>query len=90
MRTIWKGPFVVAFSPQQLARASIEPIKTDARACTILPAFVAKKFLVHNGKSYVAMTVSEDMVGHRLGEFAATKKPAVFKVRIGRFVWRTF
>ncbi|KAI9018306.1 ribosomal protein S19/S15 [Hyaloraphidium curvatum] len=78
-RAVWKGPFFVAFSPQQLARAAVEPIKTDARSCTILPAFVGKKFLVHNGKNYIPLTVSEDMVGRKLGEFAATKKPAIFK-----------
>lgn len=80
MRSIWKGPFFVPFAPSRLAKAAAEPIRTDARSCTILPSFVGKKFLIHNGKSYVPVTVSEDMVGHKLGEFAATKKPAIFKV----------
>lgn len=74
----------MAFTPQQLARAATEPIRTDARSCTILPSFVGKKFMVHNGKSYIPVTVAEEMVGRKLGEFAATKKPAIFKV--GR-VW---
>ena len=46
------------------------PIRTQARAATILPNFVGLKFQVHNGKVYFDITITEDMVGHRLGEFA--------------------
>ena len=46
------------------------PIRTQARAATILPNFVGLKFQVHNGKVYYDITITEDMVGHRLGEFA--------------------
>jgi ribosomal protein S19 len=47
------------------------PIKTQARSATILPNFVGLKFQVHNGKSYDDVLITEDMVGHKLGEFAA-------------------
>jgi ribosomal protein S19 len=47
------------------------PIKTQARSATILPNFVGLKFQVHNGKVYNDVTITEDMVGHKLGEFSA-------------------
>src|SRR4051812_20671009 len=48
----------------------VPPIKTQARSATILPNFVNLKFQIHNGKNYVDVTITEDMVGHKLGEFA--------------------
>lgn len=51
-----------------------DPIKTWARACQIPPDFVGHTFLVHQGKNFVTVYVSESMVGHRLGEFAPTRK----------------
>ena len=50
------------------------PIKTWSRACVIAPEFVGFTFAVHNGKTHLDVLVSEDMVGHRLGEFSPTKK----------------
>jgi small subunit ribosomal protein S19 len=49
------------------------PIKTWARACTIVPEFVGHTFMVHNGKLHMKVFVTEDMVGHKLGEFAPTR-----------------
>jgi small subunit ribosomal protein S19 len=49
------------------------PIKTWARACTIVPEFVGHTFMVHNGKLHIKVFVTEDMVGHKLGEFAPTR-----------------
>jgi small subunit ribosomal protein S19 len=76
-RSSKKGPFVdfKVFKKVQAAQASgsKEPIKTWARACTIVPEFVGLTFLVHNGKTHIKVFVTEDMVGHRLGEFAATR-----------------
>ncbi len=57
-----------------------EPIKTWRRACTIVPEFVGHTFLVHNGKQHTKVFVTEDMVGHKLGEFAPTR---VFKGHTG-------
>jgi small subunit ribosomal protein S19 len=72
-----KGPFVdfklFKKVQTQTASGSKEPIKTWARACTIVPEFVGMTFLVHNGKAHVKVFVTEDMVGHRLGEFAPTR-----------------
>jgi small subunit ribosomal protein S19 len=76
-RSSKKGPF---FSPKLLKRIlrqkdehSHEPIKTWARSCTILPEFVSHTFMVHNGKAFQKVFVTEDMVGHKLGEFAPTR-----------------
>jgi len=49
------------------------PVRTWARACTIVPEFVGHTFLVHNGRVHVKVYVTEDMVGHKLGEFAPTR-----------------
>jgi len=76
-RSSKKGPFVdfKVFKKVQaaLSSGSKEPIKTWARACTIVPEFVGLTFMVHNGKSHLKVFVTEDMVGHRLGEFAPTR-----------------
>ena len=60
--------------PMPIQRAKpgvrLHPIKTQARSCTIVPSFVGHKFQIHNGKAYTDVTVTEDMVGHKLGEFS--------------------
>lgn len=50
-----------------------------ARSCTILPSFVGLKFLVHNGKDYLPVHVTEEMIGHKLGEFAFTRKRFTYR-----------
>jgi len=50
-----------------------EPIRTWSRDCTIVPDFVGVTFLVHNGRQFIKLYVTEDMVGHKLGEFAPTR-----------------
>jgi small subunit ribosomal protein S19 len=75
-RSLKKGPFVNPKLFQKVERMSHglkEPIKTWARACTIVPEFVGHTFMVHNGKLHVKVFVTEDMVGHKLGEFAPTR-----------------
>lgn len=75
-RSLKKGPFV---DPRLLAKVermgvhAKEPIKTWRRACTIVPEFVGHTFLVHNGKVFTRVFVTEDMVGHKLGEFSPTR-----------------
>ena len=76
-RSLKKGPFVDAklfgkVEKQNLAGTK-DPVKTWARACTIVPEFVGHTFLVHNGKQHTKVFVTEEMVGHRLGEFAPTR-----------------
>jgi small subunit ribosomal protein S19 len=76
-RSLKKGPFVdpnvYGKVQKQRDSGSGEPIKTWARACTIVPEFVGVTFLVHNGKQHLKVFVTEDMVGHKLGEFAPTR-----------------
>ena len=72
-----KGPFVdpKLFRKVELMDASNrkDPIKTWARACTVIPEFVGHTFMVHNGKVHAKVFITEDMVGHRLGEFSPTR-----------------
>ncbi|MEQ8790027.1 MAG: 30S ribosomal protein S19 [Pirellulaceae bacterium] len=74
-RSIKKGPYVdpKLYMKVQNAGSVAEPIKTWARRCTIVPEFVGSTFMVHNGKQHVKVFVTEDMVGHKLGEFAPTR-----------------
>lgn len=76
-RSSKKGPYVDAKVQKKvektLSTASREPIKTWARDCTITPEFVGLTFLVHNGKAHLKVYVTEDMVGHKLGEFSPTR-----------------
>jgi small subunit ribosomal protein S19 len=76
-RSLKKGPFVDARLFAKVERRQSvgdrDPVKTWARACTIVPEFVGQTFLVHNGKMHLKVFVTEDMVGHKLGEFAPTR-----------------
>lgn len=76
-RSLKKGPFVDPrlYEKVEKARSSgnREPIKTWARRCTIPPEFVGQTFEVHNGKVFKRVFVTEDMVGHKLGEFSFTR-----------------
>lgn len=97
-RSAWKGvlamltagPFFVPFPNLQQALKNNTPIRTNARSCTILPNFVGYvhaanprlKFLIHNGKHHIPVSVTEEMVGHKLGEFATTRKRFSY-----RYVW---
>lgn len=77
-RAIWKGPFVdpslLKKVEKQKNESGRKPIKTWSRKSTILPDFVGISFLVHNGKKFIPITISEDMVGHKLGEFSPTRQ----------------
>lgn len=76
-RSIKKGPFIDAHLLKKVdnARGSNDkrPIKTWSRRSTILPDFVGLTIAVHNGKQHIPVYVSENMVGHKLGEFALTR-----------------
>ncbi|MCF0235049.1 MAG: 30S ribosomal protein S19 [Thermoguttaceae bacterium] len=76
-RSLKKGPFVDYKLFSKIAKLNQqdkkEPVKTWARACTIVPEFVGHTFLVHNGKAFLKVYVTEDMVGHKLGEFSLTR-----------------
>jgi small subunit ribosomal protein S19 len=76
-RSVWKGPFVdgyllkKAVTTRQSGRKEI--IRTWSRRSTILPQFVGLTFGVHNGHKFIPVMVTEDMVGHRFGEFSPTR-----------------
>jgi len=76
-RSVWKGPFVDGYllkkAEAALSAARPTPVKTWSRRSTILPQFVGVTFQVHNGKTFIPVNVSEEMVGHKLGEFAPTR-----------------
>ena len=76
-RSVKKGPYIDVKVMQKVLRQKQEsdrsPIKTWARACTIPPDFVGHTFEVHTGKHFQRVFVTEEMVGHKLGEFAPTR-----------------
>ena len=76
-RAVWKGPFVEESLIKKVEKLKDEtnkkPIKTWSRKSTIIPDFVGFSFLIHNGRKFIPLTISEDMVGHKLGEFAPTR-----------------
>lgn len=77
-RSIWKGPFVhpslIKKVEKQKESDSKRPIKTWSRNSTIIPEFIGQKFEIHNGKKFIPITVSEEMIGHKLGEFSPTRQ----------------
>lgn len=76
-RSIKKGPYLDEKLMKKLAglkSGDKTPIKTWVRRSTITPEMIGFSFAVHNGKDFIRVSVSEDMVGHKLGEFSATKK----------------
>ena len=76
-RSVWKGPFVDGYllKKAEAARASTrnDVIKIWSRRSTILPHFVGLTFGVHNGQKHIPVLVSEEMVGHKFGEFSPTR-----------------
>ena len=76
-RSIKKGPFVEQHLLDKIEKLNADgekkPIKTWSRLSTIAPEFVGQTFMVHNGKRFATVFVTENMVGHKLGEFAATR-----------------
>ena len=76
-RSLKKGPFVDEKLYRKVEKMEADgrrdPVKTWARACTIVPEFVGHTFQVHNGRHFIEVFVTEDMVGHKLGEFSITR-----------------
>lgn len=76
-RSVWKGPFVDGYllgkAEKSLESPRREAIKTWSRRSTILPQFVGLTFQVHNGSKFIPVSVTEEMVGHKLGEFSPTR-----------------
>ena len=76
-RSIWKGPFVDGYmlkkAEKALASGRSEVVKIWSRRSTILPQFVGITFGVHNGQKHIPVSVTEEMIGHKFGEFAPTR-----------------
>jgi small subunit ribosomal protein S19 len=76
-RAVWKGPFVEESLIKKVEKQKKDhkkiPIKTWSRKSTIIPEFIGVSFLIYNGKKFIPVTISEDMVGHKLGEFSPTR-----------------
>ncbi len=76
-RSLKKGPYVDEKLYGKVQRLNADgrhvPVKTWARACTIVPEFVGHTFQVHNGRVFIDVFCTEDMVGHKLGEFSLTR-----------------
>lgn len=76
-RSIRKGPYVDVKLMRKVLKdretGGHEPIRTWRRACTIVPEFVGQTFMVHNGRVFIKVYVTENMVGHKLGEFSHTR-----------------
>ena len=83
-RSVWKGPYFDVTLYKKVKKSKEEssksPIKTWSRRSTIIPDFVGVTLSVYNGKSFIPVFVTEDMVGHKLGEFSPTR---VFKGHSG-------
>ncbi|MBC8373424.1 MAG: 30S ribosomal protein S19 [Planctomycetes bacterium] len=84
-RSAKKGPYVDEKLYMKVMKAKEsggrEAIKTWRRACTIVPEFIGETFMVHNGKTFLRVQITEDMVGHKLGEFSPTR---MFRGHSGR------
>ena len=77
-RAVWKGPFVEESLMKKVDKYKTDPkkipIKTWSRKSTIIPDFVGVSFLIYNGKKFIPITISDEMVGHKLGEFVPTRQ----------------
>tara|TARA_B100001173_G_C15556671_1_gene366194 strand:+ start:47 stop:406 length:360 start_codon:yes stop_codon:yes gene_type:complete len=76
-RSVWKGPFVDPSLLKKVEKLKSQsrplPIKTWSRKSTIIPEFIGVSFLIYNGKKFIPIKISEEMVGHKLGEFSPTR-----------------
>ena len=84
MRTVWKGPFIdssILNEIHELHKSSKKknPIKIVSKNSVIFPSFVGLTFFISNGKKFSTLTINENMVGHKFGEFIVTKKYPIHK-----------
>ncbi|RYE05454.1 MAG: 30S ribosomal protein S19 [Rickettsiaceae bacterium] len=75
-RSLWKGPFAEIYL-QKKSR-----IQTQSRRSVILPQYVGKEFQIYNGKHYLLVRATQDMIGHKLGEFATTRRKPNHKKKV--------
>ncbi|MDD3170264.1 MAG: 30S ribosomal protein S19 [Candidatus Paceibacterota bacterium] len=75
-RSLKKGPYIDQRLMEKVKKQKADdgPVKTWSRACTIAPEMIGYTFAVHNGKDFIPVRITEEMVGHKLGEFSPTTK----------------
>jgi len=79
-RSLWKGPFICNKIISDLKHNnSLNTVKTTSRSTTVLPFLIGKTVKLHNGKFYISIKVTEEMIGHKLGEFVPTRLRHVYK-----------
>jgi|TARA_B100000941_G_scaffold271317_1_gene229944 small subunit ribosomal protein S19 len=79
-RSLWKGPFICNNIISDLKNNnSLNTVKTTSRSTTVLPFLIGKTVKLHNGKFYISIKVTEEMIGHKLGEFVPTRLRHVYK-----------
>nr|YP_009317243.1 30S ribosomal protein S19 [Palpitomonas bilix]BAV82411.1 30S ribosomal protein S19 [Palpitomonas bilix] len=80
-RSIWKGPFIDNYLLKKIQKNNTKNkfIKIWSRRSVILSEFIGFKFQVYNGQRFINITVTEDMVGHKFGEFSKTRKQVIHK-----------
>lgn len=78
-RSIWKGPYIRLDLLKKIKQKAKQKIKSWSRDTMIIPDFLGSQFDIYNGKKFVTVSVSEEMIGHKFGEFAPTRKTAIHK-----------
>ena len=79
-RSLWKGPFICNNIISDLKNNNfLNTVKTTSRSTTVLPFLIGKTVKLHNGKFYISIKVTEEMIGHKLGEFVPTRLRHVYK-----------
>ena len=78
-RSSWKGPFITNDLFQEIQKSVKNYLKTTSRASVVLPCLIGKTIHVYNGKFFIPTFITEDMVGHKLGEFVPTRLRHVYK-----------
>jgi small subunit ribosomal protein S19 len=79
-RSLWKGPFICNKIISDLKnKNSLNTVKTTSRSTTVLPFLIGKTVKLHNGKFYISINITEEMIGHKLGEFVPTRLRHVYK-----------
>jgi len=78
-RAVWKGPFFDESFFQQVRQKDKQKIKTTSRSSVILPFLIGKSIQVYNGKFYIPLTITEEMVSHKIGEFIPTRLRHIYK-----------
>jgi len=78
-RSLWKGPFISNDFFQEIKKSSKNYLKTTSRSSVVLPCLIGKTINVHNGKFFIPIFITEDMIGHKLGEFVLTRLRHTYK-----------